>query len=194
MAIDPLKYEPLREAHRLAADQEQARRDKAEQSREAPQSEKTGPEAEREKIQTQARNEVELEKAKRYEWQKTAYEQRQRDDDAKQERSANSLEYMRANDPKEYARQVRDDRVQAERDEREKLVKEQWAERTEGSKQGRDENSGREQPDQTREKGEVARQKDTNKWRGEMSDNARAEADQSKSRDGQERERQRSGH
>jgi hypothetical protein len=172
--MSPLKYESLRDAQRVAAE-EQQRHDDAERSREAAQ----------EKIQAQAREQVELEKAKRFEWQKSEYAQRQREEATNQERSEKRDAYLKEHDPVEYARQERDKQLRADRQDQDPMVKRQWAERGQG------ELSAREQPDRTLEKGDAAQQREANKWQREMSDDARAAVERSQ-RDDQERERDRS--
>jgi hypothetical protein len=171
--MSPLKYEPLRDAQRVAAE-EQQRHDDAERSREAAQ----------EKIQAQAREQVELEKAKRFEWQKSEYAQRQRDEAAKQERDARSNAYLKEHDPSEYARQERDKQIRADRQEQDTMIRRQWAER------GQNEATRGERPERNLEKGDAAQQRES-KWQREMSDNARATVERSQ-RDDQERERDRS--
>ena len=181
MAINPLKYEPLRDAQRLAADQEKERRDNAQREHVERSPGREGQDPDREKINQQARYEVELDKAKRYEWQKVTYEQQQREEARQKDLSERSLAYMKENDPKEYARQEKENGLRAERAEQEKQIKQAWRE-----KQG-------EQSDKSREKGDSAQERDGNKWRSEMSDAARAKAQESQQRDAQERERDRSG-
>jgi fused signal recognition particle receptor len=187
----PRKYEALRDARRLADEQEQQRRDKAQQTREDHQPEKAIPEIDRDKIQLQARNEVALEQAKRYETQKLAYEQRQREEADKRERDAKRSEHMKANNPREYAIEEKYKQLRTDAAERDQATKREWAARGEGARQGQDERPGREQSDKTREKGDAAQAREGNKWRRELSDNARAAVEQARERDAQERERDR---
>jgi hypothetical protein len=189
--MDPRKYEALRDARRLADEQEQQRRDKAQQAREDHQPEKAIPELDRDKIQLQARNEVALEQAKRFEWQKVAYEQRQREEADKRERAAKHSEHLKVNNPREYAIEEKYKQLRTDAAERDQVTKREWAARAEGARQGQGERPGREQSDKTRERGDAAQAREGNKWQRELSDNARAAVEQARERDAQERERDR---
>jgi len=169
--MDPRKYEALRDARRLADEQEQQRRDKAQQAREDHQPEKAIPE--------------------RFEWQKVAYEQRQREEADKRERAAKHSEHLKVNNPREYAIEEKYKQLRTDAAERDQVTKREWAARAEGARQGQGERPGREQSDKTRERGDAAQAREGNKWQRELSDNARAAVEQARERDAQERERDR---
>jgi hypothetical protein len=172
--MNPLKYEALRDAQRLAAEQQERRGDAERPARAAPQPERAAPEIDRDKIQAQARYEVALERAKRHQWQTIAFKQRQKEAADKRDLEERSEQYMKANDPKEYARLQRDKRVRAELAYRDNFVKQPMT-RDQAARQG--EKPGREQSESSREKGDAGQPREGNKWQRNMSERARAAAE-----------------
>jgi hypothetical protein len=167
VALNPLRYEALRDAQRLADEKERERQDSAEhRSRDAAKSEKPSPELDRETIQKQARSQVDLENAVRFERQKDAYDQRQREEAAKNEREARRSEYMKTHDPVEYAREQKDN-----------ARRQEW---------GRDRNQVA--SEQEREKSDGAQAREPGKWANGQSERARALVEETRERDARERE------
>ena len=166
MALNPLRYEAVRDAQSLAVEKEQEREDKADrQSREAERAEKAAAEIAREKIRARARDQVALEQAVKFERQKVAYDQRQGAETIKKEREAGRSEYMKTHDPLEYAR-----------DEKDKARRQEWFDRNPAA------------PENAREKSDAVQAREPSKWENAMSDRARALVQRALDRDALERE------
>jgi hypothetical protein len=105
----------------------------------------------------------------RPETQQESYDRQRAEQAAVLERAANRDEYLKANDPAEYARQERDKQLKAERQERDSEIKQAWARGRSG-----DDSQGQ-----------------NNKWDRHLTDKARAEV-QKIQREGPE-DRDRSG-
>jgi hypothetical protein len=193
-AMDPLKYEVLRDEHRRAVENEQQRRAKEAADLAARQTEQ-------ERIKARARREAELEKARGFDGQKAGYDQRQREEAASQKREANRTAYLKVHDPREYARQERDKQIKDQRTADELEIVSRWEQqRTQASKQPQREQPQRENPEReilerSRENGDVAERKEPNKYRREMSEQTREAIDMVLANDALEhtRERERSG-
>jgi colicin import membrane protein len=189
-AMDPLKYEVLRDEHGRAVENEQQRRAKEAADLAARQ-------AEQERIKAQARREPALEKARGFDGQKAGYDQRQREEAASQKREANRTAYLKVNDPPEYARQERDKQIKDQRtaDERGFISRWEQQQRTQAQKPPQREIPGREQTEKSRENGDVAERKEPNKYWREMSEQTREAIDKVRENDEREhtRERERSG-
>ena len=114
-------YQPLNDHHaRIAAEDRQANGREQEDARQVeidPDTKRR--EAELEKTQEQARQDGELERFKRFEWQKTEFERREREEQAREERPKKRAGIMQVAEPQEYAREGQRKQVAAERNEQE---------------------------------------------------------------------------
>ena len=184
-------YQPLNDHHaRIAAQELQAKGLEQEGTQEPEIDLDTKRrDAELEKTQEQAKQDVELEKYKRFEWQKTEFERREREEQAREERSEERAGIMQVLDPKEFAREEQRKQVAAERNELEQQVRDDWIERAKEQQQaGRGETSDRASQRQEREEGreqtEAQQDKEASRWQKEMTDEARAlRADMGRSED-----------
>lgn len=184
-------YQPLNDHHaRIAAEERQAKGPEQEDTRQPEIDQDTKRrDAELEKIQEQAKQDVELEKYKRFEWQKTEFERREREDQAREERSEERAAVMQVMDPKEYAREEHYKEMAAERNALEQQVKDDWTERAKEQQQaGRgettDRSSERQEREDRQERTDAQQDKDSSRWQKEMTDEARAvRADMERSED-----------
>jgi hypothetical protein len=121
------------------------------------------------KIRAQARREVELEKAKRYEWQKIGFEQREREAMAAARLQSQREQYQKTHDPNEHAKIIKEKQRLDEWYARDKAFKDRWANRAQ-------QKPGREQTDRSREQGDAAQSREASRWGREFSEAARQAA------------------